>query len=66
MQSDGVVEADDVVSDIVDGLGVVGMAALPDAFHLQVQKNRSITALSQQLALRLMLAIKPCCASRAL
>ena len=39
MQSDGVVEADDVVSDIVDSLGVVGMAALPDAFHLQVQEE---------------------------
>ena len=39
VQSLAVVEADDVVSDIIPGLGMICVLALPDTFHLEVQKK---------------------------
>ena len=39
VQTHVVVEADDVVSDVAGGLGVVGVVALPDTLHLQVQEE---------------------------
>lgn len=41
-------EAADVVDDVVSALGVVGILALPNAFHLEVQEesfgDRSVPA----------------------
>ena len=34
-----VVEADDVLGDVARGLGMVGVVALPDPLHLQVQEE---------------------------
>jgi hypothetical protein len=39
MQTHAVVEADDVVSDVIGGLAVIGVIALPDAFHFEVQEE---------------------------
>lgn len=39
VQSFTVVEADDVIIDIVFSLGVVRILALPDAFHLEIQEE---------------------------
>jgi hypothetical protein len=39
VQPGGVVEVDDVVGDVVDRFGMIGVIALPDALHLQVQKE---------------------------
>ena len=39
MQSQGVVERHDIISDIADSLVVVGVVALPDAFHLQIEEE---------------------------
>ena len=39
MQSQVVVERHDVISDIADGLVVVGVVALPDAFYLQIEEE---------------------------
>ena len=35
----GVVEGDDVMSDVGNGLGRIGVAALPDPFPLQAQEE---------------------------
>ncbi len=56
MQTDVVVEADDIVGDVPAGFVVMGVLLL-SLFRLR--KKRSITALSQPLPLRLMLACKP-------
>ncbi len=42
MQTDVVVEADDVVGDVPAGLGVVGVVLLPDTLHLQVHEEGSV------------------------
>ena len=39
MQSHGVVEVDDVVGNVFHGFSVIGVLALPDPLHLQVQKE---------------------------
>jgi hypothetical protein len=39
VKSLGVVEVDDVISDIVNRFQMVGVMALPDALHFQVQKE---------------------------
>ena len=39
VQTHVVVEADDVVGNVARGLGLVGVAALPDALHLKVLKE---------------------------
>ena len=39
MQPFAVVEADDIVRDVPSSLGVVGVVALPDPLHLQVQEE---------------------------
>ena len=60
-----VVEADDVVGNVTRGLGMVGVIALSDALHLQVQEEALHDGLSHQFALRLMLPTIPCFARRA-
>ena len=39
MEPDAVVEADDVVGDVSDGFSVIGIVALPNPFHLQIQEE---------------------------
>ena len=39
VQPHAVVEVDDVVSDVILGLGLVGILALPDTFHFEVQEE---------------------------
>ena len=39
MQSFTVVEADDVVSNVVCGLSVICVVFLPDPFHFQIQEE---------------------------
>ena len=50
MQTHGVVEVNDVVSDVCDGLKVIGIVFLPDTLHLQVQEealyHRVVTAVA--------------------
>ena len=65
VQPHAVVEAHDVVGDVCHGLGVVGVARCQTRSVLRLRKKRSITALSQQLPLRLMLPTKPWRASSA-
>ena len=62
----GVVEADDVVSDVGHGFVVIGVAALLDPLHFQVQQESLHDGVDapQQLPLRLMLATSLCLASR--
>ena len=59
MQTDVVVEPDDVIGNVTTRLGVVGVVVLPDPPLFRLRKKRSMTALSQQLPLRLMLPVRP-------
>lgn len=59
MEPDAVVEADDVVGDVSDCFGVIGIVALPNPFHLQIQEEALHDGVdAQQLSLRLMLATR--------
>ena len=49
MQSNALVKANNVVSNIVCGPRVIGIVLLPHVLHLQIQKKRAMNALSCQL-----------------
>ena len=59
VQPDVVVEAHDVVRDVRLGLGGFTKSRSQTRSSFKLGKNFSITALSQQLPLQLMLHIKP-------
>lgn len=55
-----VVEDVDVVRNVVHGLSLIGVIFCQSRSIFKFRKKRSITALSQQLLFRLMLATKTC------
>jgi len=59
MQSHRVVEACDVVGNVSLRFGVIGVSRCQTRSIFRFRKNRSMTALSQQLPLRLMLHTRP-------